>query len=411
MKEKEKFETNIFYYYANLYMDKATSDEEIRCIDITEEFWKEIEHELKNGELVDININAKVRMSKSTTGIYIGKMITEIMKRLKLKEKETKFTMANIARDQQEYSKIMRNKETKNTVIVTDEINELEETGENTTVERALNNVFSNVQAGRYVHRVSCSPKGTSDPNADIFLEIISVDRKKYITHCHLYYKMFKGGSEYMQLLGYVNFNVRDLIYKWETIYKKIYFKKKRTEEEKATLEKAKKEDLYTEYITKKYEKMELITEEGILRPRLLDYAEVILKIEKKLRPLTKMNILNKNTIKNYVRMMCRKEKIPTSIVGEELMTQEIEGILSLWKSYHGIIKEIMRNKEKMERNAIDIESYKTKDETLRNMRDEIAETISAQEQEMERYMEINKKYNEHLNSPQKEEKGGVDRV
>lgn len=206
-----KFKTNKFYFYANEYMSKATSDEDIASLDMTEEFWDEIEQEIEHDELVDININAKVRIGKSTTGIFIAKELFERMCKIKKLKGKKPFGMRNIARDQQEYSKKMRDPELSFDVIVTDEINELEETGENVTVEKALLNVFSDVQAGRYVHRVSCSPKGVADPNADVFLEIISVDKKRRITHAHLYYRMFRGGSEYMQLLGYVNFNVGTL--------------------------------------------------------------------------------------------------------------------------------------------------------------------------------------------------------
>ena len=67
----------------------------------------------------------------------------------------------------------------------------------------------------------------------------------------------------------------------------------------------------------RKYEKMELITKEGIMRPRMLDYAHIILEVEAKLRPLTRLNILNKATIKNFVKKHCRDQKVPTSIVSQ----------------------------------------------------------------------------------------------
>ena len=220
-------------------MEHATSDEEIRKIDMTDEFWREIDEEIRNDELIDININAKVRVGKSTVGIALGKKIFNKLKKFDKRERNDKFSMKNIARDQQEYSKVMRDPETKNTVIVTDEINELEGTGENVTIEKALLNDFSNIQAGRYVHRISCSPKGVADPNADIFLEIISINRKSKVTHAHLYYNMFKGGVEYMQLLGYVNIDVSSLIDTWEDKVKKSFLKDKKS---KKDLEKTKEE-------------------------------------------------------------------------------------------------------------------------------------------------------------------------
>ena len=180
-KEEKKFDTNRFYYYANEYMKRPTTNEELQAIDMTQEFMKEIEEEVIHDELVDINVNGKVRMGKSTFAIDLGRWIYGLLIKHK-KRMGGKYGIKNVARDQQEYSRIMRDKDTKFTVIVTDEINELEETGENVTVEKALSNVFSNIQAGRYVHRVSCSPKDVTDPNADVFLEVISVNKKEKMT-------------------------------------------------------------------------------------------------------------------------------------------------------------------------------------------------------------------------------------
>ena len=52
------------------------------------------------------------------------KELIELLKKHKKREKG-KFGIKNIARDQQEYSKIMRDPDIQNTVILTDEMNEL----------------------------------------------------------------------------------------------------------------------------------------------------------------------------------------------------------------------------------------------------------------------------------------------
>ena len=135
MKSKEgAYKTNKFYFYAQKYAENLTRDSEIRNLDMTSEFWKEIEAEIKNDELVNININAKVRMSKSTSGIAIGAQIFNLLKKHK-KRKDGEYGINNIARDEQEYSKLMRDPNTAFTVIVTDEINEMENTGENVTLQ------------------------------------------------------------------------------------------------------------------------------------------------------------------------------------------------------------------------------------------------------------------------------------
>ena len=35
---------------------------------------------------------------------------------------------------------------------------------------------MSDVQAGRYVHQINCSPKGLIDDNTDIILDVIALD-------------------------------------------------------------------------------------------------------------------------------------------------------------------------------------------------------------------------------------------
>ena len=197
-----------------------------------------------------------------------------------------------------------------------------------------------------------------------------------------------------MQLLGYVDFYVGDLIKVWDTQCKKRFLKREKTEEDIKFINRCRKKDFYTEYMCRKYEKMELVTKEGIMRPRMLDYAAIIMKVEEELRPLTRMpSILNRNTTRNFVKKYCRTHKIPTSIVGEELMTQEVEGILSLWKSYWSVIKQ-QQGLDK-QKTKLDIEEYNIRQRLMGETRDKIMETIQAQLDELQRYKEINDEYNE----------------
>lgn len=392
MLKEEKFKVNSFFYYANLYRQKAVPDEEIEAINMTDEFWKEMENEIRNDELPNININAKVRMAKSTTGIEVAKQLYNKMVEIKRLKGKEPFGIKNIARDQQEYCRMMSNPDVNWTVILTDEINELEETGENVTAERALNSVFSNVQAGRYVYRVSCSPASVTDPNADVFLEIIGVDRKRKITHCHLYYRMLKGGDQYMQLLGYVEINVGDLIKEWLKI-KEDFFKNDTKKDQEITkkIEKARKKDFYVEYMCRKYEKMKLITEEGIMRPRELEYAEVIMETIVDLIALTRTNILTKDTIKSYILMKFRNHRIPTSIIGEELATQRANAVLSLYKLYFKLGKSIIDLEKKYEETGK--QELREKVKVITNEWTAIDRAIKAQMEELNKMIEIKKKY------------------
>lgn len=397
--DKPTFETNRLYLMAREYIDKAVSNEEIRGVDVTDDFWIEVEEEIRNGEIVVIQLIAKPRMSKSTTGIYIGQEIHERqMKFGKIPENSPKFGIKNIARDQQEYSKLMRDPDTFNTVIVTDESNELEDTGENVTVERALNNSFSNVQAGRYVHRVNCSPRDLIDPNTDIILESISVDKKNKITHCYLYYRLFQGGVEYRQLVGYVDFDVSKLVKNWldHVIMHFMKKEKDKTEEDRKVIEKWRKRDFYVEYMIRKYEKMEIITREGIMKPRTLDYAGAILEVIGNLKDLTRLqgNLINRSVIRNYVKLHCRERKIPLSIIGEDLMTSECEGVLNLWKSYFQCHRQEIALTDKLFKLGRTDIVMESQIKLVRKMEDELLKTINAQMTEFKHYEEVNNKYN-----------------
>lgn len=393
--------TNTFYHLAEKYRKLVTVEEEIEKVDMTETFYRELEYMISHGEIIIININGKMRTGKSTEAIQIGKTIYDLLIKYKQRPTNTSFNINNIMRNQQEYSKLMRDAETQYTVIVVDEWDDLEEGGENSSAESALNRVFSNVQAARYVHKVACSPKETSDPNADILLSIIAPDRKNMITRNKLYYRYYEGGIERIQLLGYVDINVKDVIYNWEKKVKKVYYKPKRTPEEEEFIKNQIKEDWYVEYVVRKTEKMELITKEGIMRPRMLDYAEVIYKTIQELKPLASLqNTLNPNIIRNYIKMNMRKAKIPVSIIGEDLSTREASGTLDLYKSLHKINKDIDRHISKAQSNPTktEIETINT----LKDVRTEIVKAINVQLEELKKYTSINKKYNEKVSREQK---------
>ena len=63
-----------------------------------------------------------------------------------------------------------------------------------------------------------------------------------------------------------------------------------------------------------------------------------ILNTVEKLKKLTGIsNIINHNITRNYIKSEFRKQKIPTSIIGERLATDETMGILETYKAYHKV--------------------------------------------------------------------------
>jgi hypothetical protein len=400
MKKTKKFKTNTLYHYANEYRKNLTDESDIELIDMTAVLEAEEEEMIKNGEIILENINAKMRLGKSTMAMARAVRIFGLLQKYKKQPKSAKFNMANIARDDQEFSKMMRKPDLCNTVIVTDESNELEGTGENVTVEQALKKVFSDVQAGRYVHRISCSPKETIDPNTDIMLSVVAIDKATAMTRSKLYYRFYEGGQEYTQLLGFVDTYVGDIIKNWNLV-KETFVNPDKTDKEKALIVKLRKIDWYVEYMIKKYEKMELITTEGIFKPRMLDYAEIILQVADKLKPLCRLSsVVNHNIVRNYIKMSFRQAKIPTSLVGEELATREVMGLLDIWKAYWKITRDVVKIDNALQNprtKIVDVEAEKEKATQMVELRDTLLQTAMMQEDELHHYMAINKKYHERI--------------
>lgn len=353
-----KFKTNQFLFYALEYSDKLIEEAELRAKDMTEMFFDELIKMHKSGELINGNINAPPTRGKSTVGFAIGHFLMPIFFK-------RKFTIHDIDRDQQEFSKNMRNPELKNTLRIIDEWNELETTGENSTIEQSLLNHMSDVQAQRFVHKFSCSPKDAPDKNADIFLEVITPDKVNKITHCLLYYKFLKGGIEIMQLLGHVNIDVSDVL----------------------------EEEWYKEYRRRKFEKMELITREGIFRPRMLDYAPVILSVVEDLKTITKLGLLNKDIIGNYITNKCHELKIPITVVGHSKMIAEVNGILSMWKSYFSLMAKWRHLDRKLDNEKIEKEKYQEQTKMIDKMTKDLMNAIELQMESLRKKIDIKEKY------------------
>lgn len=154
------------------------------------------------------------------------------------------FTIENIARDEQEKSKKMRNPELMHDVIVVDEKNSLEsKTGENVVVENEQRRVFSDVQAGRYIHSVYICPDGDMDENADI--KLVVRNREKGLIHAKLFYKL--DGN--WLILGKVVVDVSKTIKNWlsvEPIF--MRFKKTYSKKDEEFIEEWRKKDFYISF-------------------------------------------------------------------------------------------------------------------------------------------------------------------
>jgi len=106
----------------------------------------------------------------------------------------------------------------------------------------------------------------------------------------------------------------------------------------------------------KKHEKMELITKEGIFRPRILDYSTPILETIRDLRTLTKMpRLVTREVVKSNIKMHFREKKIPTSIIGIEEAAGEAKSILGLYESFYQLKKILEEKQNKRNKTQADL--------------------------------------------------------
>lgn len=388
------FKINSLRKLAEKYAGEVRANEEIFKEDITGLLEEEIRYQVKNGEIVITEIKGKPRTGKSTVGIAIAKdWIDDELKKCKKKEKGIEFGMKNIARDEQEYSEKMSEGDLMNDVILTDEQNELEKGGENATTEQQLKSVFSDVQAGRYIHRVSVSPEQVIDYNSDIWIETVGIDSKLMITHCRVYYRINNAQTRFWQPIGYANIYVGKLIKNWEENIKDMFLKTRKTKGDMKKIESWGKKDFYCLYMIKKYQKMELITKYNILRPRDLPFAKVIIEVIQSLKNMTRYMTVDVDLVKNYVEMGIRKHKLRASIIGKKLVTDRANGVIKVYRAWHKM--------EKQERNLLGDAETKQEKERIRKQYDEIykgfEDVVKKQIDEFNLYVRVHGEYLEGI--------------
>lgn len=421
-KKTKKDKYNTLYFYANQYYEGVTNRAEIEEINMTETFINELDTMIENGEIVIIQANAKMRLGKSTLILALALHIWNLLIKYKHRKQEERFTVKkNIAMDQMEFDYKMRDPETTFTVIATDEENDSEDTGQDITAIRALQRDQSNIQADRYVHRVSASPTGLADPNTDIILDITSLNRKDQTIRANLTYRWYEQMTEKTQLVGYIIIPVGHVIGNWDKHVKPKFYEKlklesrlsamqktrkanKITQEERKVIEqidtlakfikKWEKRDWYVEYYMKKRKKIELVSKYKVTKPRLLRYAPIIITVIERFRSLCKHgNLVKKEMVKNNIKLEMRKAGFPQSIVGEELTTGEVIGVLEGYKSYWQITRQQQKNFQLFRAGKITADQYKEADQDFNTVKVETMNNVTLQLEEYKNCLKIIEEY------------------
>lgn len=204
------------------------------------------------------------------------------------------------------------------------------------------------------------SPKPLSDEQSDILLSIVEPDKKTLTTRCKLYYRVVHGVTVDTQLLGFVDIYVGDIIKNWvKKGIEKIYYKENRTPAEERLLKKWYKKDWYVAYQIRKKRKVDFINKHGIFRTADIDYADVYLRTVELLMPLTKFKGgIEPKRVKATLKTVCRQMKIPTSIIGDQLMSDRAESVLNYFADKHDFERKVDVLIQKHSDGKVDDEAY-----------------------------------------------------
>lgn len=301
--------------------DKMISEKDMLTNDLTETFWFTIKDKIDNKEILNINIRGEVRTGKSTVGTKITWEINKYLKKKGLflrrsdervvndSDEEIQKRLDNfqmkwvIQSDQTEFIRFI-GLEYENVCILIDEWNRLAKTGMNATTEEALFDYYSDVFAGKYVHRVTTSPADVVDNNAIIILDVLGRDREKAVTRCKLTYR--NPLDMRMLTLGYVDIYVDDLII----------------------------QDFYLAYKEKKFKRMELLDKHGVRDIRELEFAEIVLDTLDELKIMAEVGRVNHRLVAAMVDEVRRKHKRIYSMVTLSEISSKVEAILDMIYEY-----------------------------------------------------------------------------
>lgn len=390
-------------YWALKYSSKPTDESEIQKIDMTPLFYQDIMHFFKNNDVVRVGIKGIVRGGKSTEGIALAQSLFRMGQECGTIDGRKRFTINNVLRSQHEYDKVIRNPEVSNTLMLVDEFAQADETGENITLLQAIRKQMFDVQAARYIHTISLSPDTLIDDSINVILEVVQADKEKMITRNWLYYNLHKGGAQYMQLLGYVDVYVGDLIAVFKrNNMEKLFYKENKSSEELAKIQEIRKIDLYTDYMYRKFEKMDIMNKEKIYREREMDYAECALAVIDDLKPFCQLGMVTTKVIDSYVRIHTRRLDLPQTILGSKLMNDRIEGTIQMWEAYYKMTAKI--NKLDASKHEMEQTDYELRRAKLELMCEKLHDGAIAVTDYFKNLVEVKKRYDKEGQKPAPEQ-------
>lgn len=279
----------------NKLKDTTMPDSEIEKYDQTPLFMRELNYRRKIGAVANIQVTAEVRKGKSTLAASIVEYGNHLFNR--------EMDIGYIDADQSEFYRVSLKPEIHDQYRVIDEWNELAMLGFNATTETKVGKYISDEHAIRHINRVSCSPSGQVDSQANIFLRILGRNTQKKITRAILTFKMSTEIGDVYQVLGHIDWYVGETI----------------------------KKQWYKEYMDRKKKKLELVGKEKVKGLVELEESEVIISVMERIKKLAKIERITKDIIAQYVDIERRNSDMPfNSIILNDMTARKIQGICAL---------------------------------------------------------------------------------
>lgn len=328
---------------------KAISAEDAKLIDLTDLLLEDIKQVIKRGELVNVQITGQVVSGKSTLMLKLLKVV--------LKELGQTLEMKHICADQMEFSRKVINPNLSHTCLGVDEFAALNLTGYNSSTEEAFLKQFSDVMAQRFLHRIACSPYTIMDDNSDIILDVLGKNVKTQTTRVIVMYRLRTPTSDLIKTIGHADIFVGDIL----------------------------TSSVYKQYRKRKEMKWDLLIRHGVRDLRELEFAELILKVFWKLRPLARQGITDNDTILICIGMLARQDKRLQSIPTEDFLVRNAAGMLK-------IVKVQTQNEKRLEK-AIKQDKSEKDIEILKSTVEDLEVTLGEIIEEKEKLTEINREY------------------
>lgn len=274
------------------YAEKNMDINDIKGQDITAVLFAVLESIIKNKELINVAIVGYQTRGKSALAAFLMWWVNEYL--------GIETTINHIAGDEIEFTRKVMEKEASHVAIMTDEINQLNKTGYNSTTEEAIQQWYSEVCAQYYVHRFACSPLRISDETSQIVLTMLERREETQEAICEVHYRILRAGTSLLQYVGRAKICIAEILNKpW-----------------------------YKEYRQKKFKKMELVTRVGVRDIRELEWADVVLETYKELDPIAEYTSIKKDVILNVVGGKRRQLKQFHSIVLDQEIVARVNGLL-----------------------------------------------------------------------------------